>query len=137
MATTIVASALTTFALSPDGSRVRFNVRDDEGEVSALDLPAGCVNQLLMTLPRIIKESLRQSCGDQSMRLAYPMEAFQLERGDVGDDGVQHYLLTLQTEGSFEVTFSIKDKLLAFVAQTIGNQVVERGEPVHPAALNS
>ncbi len=138
MGTVIHANALTTFAISPDGSRVRFNVRDQNGEVSALDLPSSCINQLLMTLPRIVQEALRQSRGDSSLRLAYPMEGFSLELGDVGEDGVQRYLLTLQTDGSFEITFSIKDNLLGVVARSIMDEVQDAGQVVPgPVTLNS
>ncbi len=66
------------------------------------------------------------------------MESFKLELGEMGEDGVQRYLLTLQTDGSFEVTFSIKDKLLAFVGQSIASHAAQDAETaVDRVALNS
>lgn len=138
MGIVIRADALTTFGISPDGTRVRFGVCNDNGESSALELPADCIHKLLMTLPQIVQETLRRSRGDSSLRMAYPMEGFRLELGNVGADGLQRYLLTLQTDSSFEITFSLKDNLLGVVAQTIMERVVEGGQAVpEPVTLNS
>lgn len=138
MSNIIHADALTTFEISPDGNKVRLNVRDEQGSPGTLELPAGCMNQLLMSLPGMIQQALRRNQGDHSLRLAYPMEGFRLEQGDVGDDGAQRYLLTLQTDGSFEITFAIRDNLLGVVAQTIVDQVIDAGQGVlEPVTLNS
>ncbi len=138
MATVIVAEALTTFEISPHGERVRFNVRDTQGESSSLDLPAATLNQLLMTLPKVIQEALRRNQGEEQLRLAYPMDAFSLELGDVGEDGIQRYLLTMKTDRAFEITFSLQDSLLGHVAQTIIDQVLDSGQAVlEPVPLNS
>lgn len=138
MDTIVRGDTLVDFQVAPDGSRVRFNVRDENGDTGALELPAACLNQLLMTLPKVIKMALQRNQQDQSLRLAYPMDGFRLELGEVGQDGVRRYLLTLETDGSFDITFAITNNLLGVVAQTIIDQVVENEQArLEPVTLNS
>ncbi|HTX24896.1 MAG TPA: hypothetical protein VMD03_09585 [Steroidobacteraceae bacterium] len=71
----IDALALTTFEVEPDGSRVHFHVRDREGVAAELVLPAGSLNELLMRLPGIMREALRNSHGNASSgRSAFPKQ---------------------------------------------------------------
>lgn len=138
MESIIRAGSLTTFEVSTDGTKVRLNLLDERGNPAALELPAECMNQLLMTLPRIIQMALRRNQQDDSLRLVYPMEAFRLEAGDVDEHGVQRYILTLQTQGQFEISFAIKDNALGRVAQTIIDQVMENPQArLEPVTLNS
>jgi hypothetical protein len=55
----MTASALTTFEVALDGSSVRLNLLDQEGRPASVTLPAQCVNQLLMTIPRMVETALR------------------------------------------------------------------------------
>lgn len=134
----IRAQALTTFELTPDGAHVRFNVRDDEGLASALEMPASCLHQLLMTLPHIIQQALRRNRQDDSLRLVYPLGEFRLELGEVDEQGKPRYILTLQTAGPFEISFAATPAQLDSVAQSVIDQVVDAGQRVaRPATLNS
>lgn len=134
----IRARTLTTFELTPDGAHVRFNVRDDEGLASALEMPASCLHQLLMTLPHIIQQALRRNRQDESLRLVYPLGDFRLELGEVDEQGKPRYILTLQTAGPFEISFAATARQLDSVARTVIDQMTDAGRKAkRPATLNS
>jgi hypothetical protein len=132
MDTRIESVALTTFDISPDGERVQLNVRTAAGEEAALVLPTLCVNQLLMTLPRIIEAALRKRRDDGSLRLAHPMTRFSIELGDrPGDDAT--YILTLHTDRDFHVSFAVRRDLLGSMAFSIVEDVLDNpAGPAHP-----
>ncbi len=57
----------------------RAGILHRQGRPAAVILPAQCLNQLLMTVPRMIETALRNSQGDKSLRYVHPMESFTLE----------------------------------------------------------
>lgn len=137
MSTVIRAQSLTTFEVSSAGTHVRINTRDEQGQPGTLEMPVDCLSQLLMTLPRMIQTALQRRDG-QSARLTYPMESFRLELGELDANGGQVYILTLKTDGAFEVSFTLKDNLLGVVAQTIIDQVLDsQRATLEPVLLNS
>ena len=111
----VAAEATTTCAVDADGGRVRIAVRCDGGGSASLVLPLGCVTQLLMTLPQLIQRALQRSHGDASLRLVHPLSGYTLERGLRDGDG-QQYILTLQTEGGFGVSFAAREGSLSMLA---------------------
>src|SRR3546814_15512688 len=79
MADRIVAESLSTFEISPDGSTFALHVTDRDGRTGALVLPADCLRQLVMTMPRIAAEAMRARYRDDSLRLAYPAKGWKPE----------------------------------------------------------
>ena len=133
----IEAAALTTFDISSDGEAVQLNVRNTAGEDAALVLPTGCVNQLLLTLPRIIQAALRRGRNDDSLRLAHPLERFEIEVGERNVEGEVHYILTLHTDRDFHVSFAAPKNLLGRMAFSIVEEVLERPLVQNEERLNS
>jgi hypothetical protein len=134
--TRIESVALTTFEISPDGERVQLNVRTAAGADAALVLPTLCVNQLLMTLPRIIEDALRKSRNDDSLRLAHPLERFTIELGERrGDEAT--YILTLHTDREFRVSFAVRPSLLGSIAFSIVEDVLQNSATGIRPELNS
>lgn len=138
----IEGTELTTFEVDTDGSRVHFHVRDHEGSPAELVLPAACLGQLLMTLPRMMREALRKSCGDDSLRVVYPLECYKIElaqRSNADERSgadVQRFILTLGS-GGFTVSFAASADTLAEVARSIFGDVAMFPEPEHrPASLS-
>ena len=125
MPSEIHATALTTFAVDPDGGHVRLNVRDQAGQPAALVLPAQCVNQLLMSLPRMLQTALRNSHGSDSFRLVYSLEYFRLEIGEHCAERGQQYILTLATDGGFSVSFAGSEDMFAGLARSIFDDIPE------------
>ena len=100
MSDRIVAESLTTFEIAPDGSSFSLHVRDADGRPGALVLPADCLRQLVMTMPRIAAQALRAQYRDDTLRLAYPLKGWKLEASTGG--GV---ILTMTADDGFDVSF--------------------------------
>ena len=120
----IEAASLTTFEVDADGSSVRLYVRDRGGRPACLVLPTACVNQLLMSLPRMVQTALRNAHGDDSLRVAHPIESYRIELGEPSAAGVPQFILTLETSGGFAVSFAASGELLGGVARSIFGDVL-------------
>jgi hypothetical protein len=121
----IDAAALTTFEVTLDGSAVRLNVLDKAGEPASLLLPAECVNQFLMTIPRMVEAALRKTHGDDSLRFVHPIENFTLDLAGQEGDGEPHLILTLQTGGGFKASFGAGEEVM----KELGHSIVNNIEP--------
>src|SRR5262245_13598569 len=97
----IKADALTTYGISPDGHRVRIQVRDAAGAPAALELPTHALSELMMTLPRMLRQALQNQYRDPSLRLVHDLGDCQVEQA-AGEDRL---ILTLRTPDGFEVSF--------------------------------
>jgi hypothetical protein len=127
----IDAHVLTTFEVDPDGACVHLRVCDRDGSPAELVLPTRCLSELLMTLPGIMCEALRNSHGNDAMRVAYPIERYKLELGEPGRDGGRPFILTLETGGGFSVSFAGSADAWADIARSILGDIAS-----HPAADN-
>src|SRR5215470_5739717 len=130
MATEIDAVALTNFEVALDGSSVRLNVRDHAGQPASLILPASCINQLLMTIPRMVETALRNSHGDDSLRFVHPIESFALELAGSDSGGQPRLILTIETGGGFKASFGAGEEVMIRLGQTLVHDI-----DAHPLAL--
>jgi hypothetical protein len=112
-------SALTTYEVEPLNGRVHLKVRQSNGSLATLVLPVDCLSQLLMTIPRMISEALRESRRDETARLVYPLGSHRLEVADQRIHGEQQFILTLETSESFAVSFCAPADLLTCLAHSI------------------
>src|SRR5690606_30063102 len=87
-----------------DGTFARLNLIDAQGQRAAIELPVDCIEQLIMTLPRILGDALRIRFRDNSYLLAFPLGEWRLERAEPGGKLV----LTLGTPDGFAVSFSVE-----------------------------
>ncbi len=126
----IDAAALTRFEVDPDGSRVHFHVLDQEGTAAELVLPATCLGQLLMTLPRVMRDALRNSSGDRSLRVVYPLEGYKIERAQPSGAGEHLFIVTLGS-GGFAVSFASSGEALTDIARSIIGDVAASPETEH------
>jgi hypothetical protein len=100
---TIRATALTTFALTPDGGSVSIGVADDHGEDSALVLPTSCLQALVMTLPEMAQQALCRKYGDPALRLVFPVQDWTVETTEKAD----RLILTFATSDGFRASFAL------------------------------
>ena len=125
MATDIEADALTTFEVSTDGARVKFNAKSEDGQPVSLTLPNECIGQMLMTLPRMALEALRRRHGDDRLRIVYPIGDWRIEAS--GDDR-NTFIVTLSTPDGYEVSFALSPskmkELEHSMKETRGNRPV-------------
>lgn len=109
----IEAAALTTFEIAPDGTRFQINVRDQEGEPASVSLPTQCINELLMTLPGVLRQALWNQFRDTSLRLVYQLEETRIERMA----GKDVFILTSTTPDGFEVSFEYSRSQIAELSE--------------------
>lgn len=121
----IRGEALLDCGVTADGATVRFGLLDEDGTPTHLTIPADCLTQLLMTLPRLASESLRRRHRDGSLRIVYPLGAWRLE---ATPDGARQ-ILTLGTEDGFAVSFVVPPGWLGAMAEAA------EGHPT-PSVLN-
>ena len=84
----IDAAELTTYDVDPQGNFVRLHLRDHNGQTGTVVLPTDCLTQLLMSLPGMVQKALRNRHGDDSLRLAHPLESFDVEVGETSASGL-------------------------------------------------
>jgi hypothetical protein len=105
---------LTTFDVTADGGSFRLNLIDAEGQPAAVTLPSECLNELLMTLPRIATQALKARYNDSSLRLVFPALEWQVEAS--GDCSV---IVTIGTGGGFEASFVFTRDHLRMIADSV------------------
>jgi hypothetical protein len=117
MSDDIVIEDLKLVQVSGDGKAVRITARTADGSLSSLILPSSAARQLLMTLPRVITKAIAVEHKDDSLRLAFPLQTWRIERS-VGTD----LMLTLTTAGNFEITFSLGAERLQELETTLASE---------------
>jgi hypothetical protein len=99
----MVGEEMNSVDVSGDGNRFRISFRCHDGRLGSLDLPAECLNALIMTLPRLVTRALRARYQDESLRLVYPASNIRIEQSS--DPKI--IIATLATRDGFEVSFGL------------------------------
>jgi hypothetical protein len=94
---------LTRCEIAPGGDVISLGFVDSRGEPQTIRLSLNQVGALAMTLPGLIGKALQTRYGDHSLRYAYPLESWAVERSS---DPTQS-MVTLRTTDGFTVCFSI------------------------------
>jgi len=63
----IEAAALTTFEVALDETRFQMNVRAEDGQCASISFPTQCLNELMMTLPDVLRQALCNQFRDTSL----------------------------------------------------------------------
>ena len=95
--------------------------RDFDADGPLRAVPTECLNELLMTLPRLVSQALRARYNDSSLRLVFPAEQWRLEKSD--DTRV---ILTIGTGGGFEASFAFEPDHLRGIADSVADDAVEK-----------
>jgi len=77
------------------------NVRDGNGASGSISLPTQCLNELMMTLPGILRRALWNQHRDTSLRLVFPLAKTKIEKAA----GKNALIVTSATPDGFEVSF--------------------------------
>jgi hypothetical protein len=97
---------LTCFESAEDGSSVRLSMKDAAGLHLSLCMPLECLNQLMMTLPGLVRQALQRRYRDPSLRIVYTVARFQVELADDSETRI----LTLETPDGFSVSFGLTEE---------------------------
>lgn len=106
MTTDIEVRKLTTFETATDGTAVRLVVQDVAGRTVGIVFTIETLTALLMTLPTMASNAVKQSHNDPNMRITYPLTDFQIE---LSPDNLR--ILTVGTSKGFSVSFSLTAEL--------------------------
>lgn len=105
----LIGLSLAGCDVAPDGSGVSLKLCTANGSIASILLPADCLHQLLMTLPRAISMALQARYKTASHRLVFPLTDWRLETMPQGDG----LILTLSAQPGFEVAFAVSRDDLA------------------------
>ena len=108
-------ASLTTCDVAPDGHCVRLHFVDALGGAAALRLTSDRVQQLLMTLPRLLSRALQARHRDDSVRAVFPLHQWRLETAA----GSKDLILTLITSDGFEVAFSLSARAIVRIRSAL------------------
>ncbi|HET9376555.1 MAG TPA: hypothetical protein VFO40_16400 [Chthoniobacterales bacterium] len=110
----IIGQELITYDVASDGSRFRIRFTCSGGKQASLSLPTECLQALIMTLPRMMKQALRARYGDESLRLVFPADLIRVERSS----DPKTFILSLATPDAFEVSFSLSGQQMEALCET-------------------
>jgi hypothetical protein len=107
--------ALDTCEVASDGTVISIGLVNSKGRRCTIRLSLPQVGALLMTLPGVIDQALRNRFGDPSLRYAYQLTTWVLEQSS---DQTQN-LVTLHTLDGFSVCFLISRVQQAELAEAL------------------
>ncbi|TPG49297.1 hypothetical protein EAH89_21550 [Roseomonas nepalensis] len=122
----VAGERLTTWALSPDGRRVRLGFAQASGAASHLDFPVEVLSGLLLTLPCILERALALR-GETDARIAHPLSSWKVEQATEHN----RLILSLSTTDGFGVAFTLRPGELAEMGRA-----AELALPVPRSRLN-
>lgn len=115
--------SLTTCEVAPDGNSILLGFTDPDGTPAQIRLSLNQVGGLAMTLPDLITKALRLRYGDHSLRYAYPLQSWTVERSSDPKTG----MVTLCTTDGFSVCFSMQRELQHQLADALATD--DPGQP--------
>ncbi len=111
----IESQTLTVCEIAPDGSAVLLGFVDTDGKPATIRLSLNQIGSLAMTLPELINKALRARFKDQSLRYAYPLASWTVERSSDPTTG----MITLSTVDGFTVCFSMRRELQSELGEAL------------------
>ncbi len=94
---------LVSFHVVGDEGHLRILFELADGSTRSLILPFACLSQLVMTLPRMLAQSLRRRFGSGAIRVVYPIHKFQME---LAWDHTTR-ILSIETPDGFDVSLGL------------------------------
>ena len=106
---------LTTYEVAPDGSSIRMNFVDVDGQKASIIVPMQNLQELAFTIPKMVSEALQAAYGNPALRLVHKVDLWKVERGDDG----KSVILTFSTPDRFQMSFAVEEKELASMAESV------------------
>src|ERR1700689_4798084 len=114
----IVSQSLTTCEVAPDGDTVVLGFTDSQGTSARIRLPLSQIGALAMTLPDLINKALQSRYGDHTLRYAYPLASWTVERSSDPGTG----MMTLSTTAGFSVCFAMEREMQHTLAEALASE---------------
>jgi hypothetical protein len=106
MAAEFDVDQMISFETAADGSSIRMRMKDASGDPVSVRMPLECLNQLVMTLPGMVRQAVQRRHRDPAVRVVYPLARFQVELAD----DLETRILTLETHDGFSVSFGLTEE---------------------------
>jgi hypothetical protein len=103
MVVKIRSSTLTTCQVAADGGSVGLELIDGSGAAVTVELPFDQAEAMVMTLPTLLTQALRQQTGNDDARYVFGLGEWSLENAE----GQACLIATLKTTDGFEVSFGV------------------------------
>jgi len=113
----IEPQSLTTCEIEPDGSALVLGFIDANGISGRVRLSIDQAGALAMTLPDLIARALRSRYGDDTLRYAYSLASWTLERSSDHKTS----MITLSTTDGFSACFSMQRELQDKLAEALAS----------------
>ena len=86
----IDSQALTICEVTEDGGTIVLGFTDTSGDPASVRLPLSQVGTLALVLPDLISRALRTRFGDHTLRYAYPLTSWTVDRSGDRHDHAWH-----------------------------------------------
>jgi len=122
----IEPQSLTSCEVDPDGNTAVLGFTDSSGAPARIRLSLNQMGALAMTLPDLINKALQSRYGDHTLRYAYPLASWTVERSSEPGTG----MMTLSTTDGFSVCFAMEREMQYTLAEALASD-----SPSEPAAV--
>lgn len=123
----ICAKELTTCGVHMEGEMIALNFLDQSGSDASLRLSFRQAQALSMTLPHLLTRALIAQTGDANARFVFPLGEWLLEDPKDGEN----FILTLQTNDGFKVSFAMTAKACAILGPALERASVQSKPVLH------
>ncbi len=119
MSRIVTSTRLTTCGVVDEGRAVRLESLDGDGQPVGVEFPFDQAESIVMTLPRMLSQALRQRTRDTSSRYVFPLGRWSIESCSENS-----LIATLCTEEGFQVSFAIPLDACRAIAQALRQQAL-------------
>ena len=123
----ILSSRLTTCHVAADGTNVGLEFIDHSGTAVTVQLPLDQAEAVVMTLPHLLTQALRQCTGNEKSRYVFDLDEWFIESAK----DQKCLIATLKTTNGFEVSFGIPFEACRYFGWNLlhgANQAAEANE---------
>jgi hypothetical protein len=96
-------NAVLDYEVAADGSHVRLNLANDQGNPVDVALPIECLKQLVLSMPVILEQTLRALYQNPALRLVHTVKLWTIERAS----DPQALILSFKTPDHFSISFRV------------------------------
>ena len=111
---------LTQYEIAADGTSCRLCFVDGDGAQRALEVPLSCLQQLLLTMPTMTCEALRNLHRNDSLELVHVVESWSVRSATN-----QRVIFSFTTPDGYSVSFNIASADLGELAEAAIEYEVE------------
>lgn len=118
MSRKMTSSQLTTCSVVKDGSAIRLEFLDGDGQPVAVEFPFDQAQSIVMTLPQMLAKALQRRTRSPSSRYAFSLGRWSIESSEEKNSSI----VTLATDDGFQVSFAIPFEACRAIGWALGRE---------------